>query len=95
MPYYVDHVHLTNSVLSQIQIYPSPTLKSQPQMKSQEKQKYCITDYYPPSPIYVASYEEDTPNLVNSLIPQPTLKEHKDKTKQKQKRVRLLKIEET
>ena len=38
----------------------------------QEKDKDCVTDYYPQSPIYMASYEEDAQSLVNSLVPEPT-----------------------
>ena len=38
-------------------------------MRPQEKQKDQVTDYYPPSLLYIASYEEeDTPNLVNNLV---------------------------
>ena len=38
-----------------------------------------MTNYYPPSPIYEASYEEeDALTLVNNLISRPTPKEKKD-----------------
>ena len=41
-----------------------------------------MTNYYPPGPIYVASYEEeDAPTLVNNLIPRPTSEENKDTNK--------------
>ena len=59
---------------------PAPALEKKG--KAQEKQKGCVTDYYPPSPIYVGSYEEEnTPTLVNNLIPRPTLKERGDTSK--------------
>ena len=46
--------------------------------KTQEKQRDLVTNYYPPGPIYVASYEEeDAPTLVNNLIPRPTSEENK------------------
>ena len=39
-----------------------------------------MTNYYPPGPIYVASYEkEDVPTLVNNLIPRPTSEENTNK----------------
>ena len=34
-----------------------------------------------PSPIYVASYEEDTPSLVDNLIPRPTTEGRRDTSK--------------
>ena len=38
-----------------------------------EKQNDQVTDYYAPSPIYIAGYEEeDASNLVDNLIPKPT-----------------------
>ena len=40
-----------------------------------------MTDYYAPSPVYVACYEEDTPNLVDNLVPKPTPKERRDTSK--------------
>ena len=40
-----------------------------------EKQEDCVTDFYPPSSTYVASYEEDVPNPVNNLVPEPTPRE--------------------
>ena len=44
-----------------------------------------MTNYYPPGPIYVASYEEeDVPTLVNNLIPRPTSEENKDTNKMKE-----------
>ena len=59
---------------------PAPALEEKE--KTQEKQKDHVTDYYPPSPIYVASYEkENTPSLVNNLIPKPISKEKKDTNK--------------
>ena len=48
---------------------PVPEERKRPQ----EKQKDQVTDYYPPSPIYKASYkEEDAPNQVHKLVPIPT-----------------------
>ena len=49
--------------------------------KIQEKQKDHVTDYYPPSPMYVVSYEGDASTLVNNLIPEATPKEKKDRNK--------------
>ena len=73
-------MHLTYLVLS----YPSLTLQFQLQKKGKEqetrKNKDCVTDYYPPSPIQVI-YEEDTPTLVNNLVPEPAPKEKKDTNK--------------
>ena len=45
--------------------------------KTQEKQKDHVIDFYPPSPIYVASYEEDAPTLVDTIKPKPTTKEQR------------------
>ena len=51
--------------------HPAPALEEKE--KTQENQYDHMTDYYPPSPIYVASYEEENaPTLVNNLIPKPT-----------------------
>ena len=50
---------------------PAPAL--QKNEKTPEKQHDQDTSYYPPSPIHVASYEEEeAPNLIDNLIPQPT-----------------------
>ena len=50
--------------------------------KTQEKQRDLVRNYYPPGPIYVASYEEeDGPTLVNNLIPIQTSEENKDTNK--------------
>ena len=56
---------------------PAPEEKN----KCQEKNKDCVTDYYCPSTIYVASYEDDAPALVKNLVPEPTLNEKKDTSK--------------
>ena len=46
---------------------PAPVLEDR--KRPQEKQRDQVTNYYPPSPIYIASYkEEDAPTLVNNLI---------------------------
>ena len=70
MPYYVDHVHMTYLMMSQI--YPSPTLQSQPEKRKRRqkgRERDLVTNYYPPGPTYVASYEvEDAPALLNNLI---------------------------
>ena len=58
---------------------PAPEEKEKNQ--GQEKNENCLTDYYPPSLIYEASYEEDAPTLVNNLIPEPTPGEMKDTNK--------------
>ena len=51
---------LTCLVISQI--YPLPTLQSQKREKGpKEKQKDQAIDYYPPSPRYIPSHEEDAP----------------------------------
>ena len=66
-------VCLTYLMMSQI--HPSTTLHSLEEKENRhEKQKDCVTDCYPHIP-YVASYEEDAPNLVNNLVPEPTPKE--------------------
>ena len=36
-----------------------PALEEKEENKREEEGKHHATDYYPPSPIYVASYEED------------------------------------
>ena len=59
-----------------------PTTALEDKKKTQEKQKDGVTNYYLPSPIYIASYEEeDAPNLVDHLIARPTLKERRDTSK--------------
>ena len=45
-----------------------------------------MTDYYTPSPKCVAIYEEDAPNLVHNLIPEPTPEEQKDTNKMEESR---------
>ena len=50
--------------------------------KTQEKQNDHVTDYYLPSPIYVASYEGEAPNLVNNLVPKPNPQTTKERYKQ-------------
>ena len=46
-----------------------------------------MTNYYPPDPIYVASYEEeDAPTLVNILIPRPSSEENKDTNKMEERK---------
>ena len=53
-----------------------------------------MTNYYPPGPMCVASYEEeDGPTLVNNLIPRPTLK--KIKIQIRWKKANLQKTKET
>ena len=50
--------------------------------KTQEKQRDLVRNYYPPGPIYVATYEEeDGPTLVNNLIPIQIPEENKDTNK--------------
>ena len=40
--------------------------------KDKKKQKDQVTNYYPPNPIYVATYKkENTSTSVNNLIPGP------------------------
>ena len=58
---------------------PAPTPEKKE--KTQEKQKDHVTDYHPLSPIYVTSYEEDAPNLVDNLKHRPTPKERRDTSK--------------
>ena len=43
---------------------PAPEERERPQ----EKQKDQVTNYYPSEPIYIPSYEEDAPYIVNNLI---------------------------
>ena len=76
---------LTELTLGQIHpvshspLVPAPTKKRE--NKRQEKGRECVTDYYPPSPVYMVSYEEDTQNLVDNLVSEPTPKEKRN-TKQ-------------
>ena len=59
---------------------PGPTPEER--AKTQERQQDLVTNYYPSSPKYVASYEEeDALTIVNNLIPKPTPKEKKDTNK--------------
>ena len=57
-------------------LVPAPEEKEE--NKKEEDKKDCATDYYPQSSIYVASHEEDAPNVVNSLVPELTPGEKKD-----------------
>ena len=41
-----------------------PTLEEKEEKKREEEEKYHIADYYPPSLIYMVSYEEDATTLV-------------------------------
>ena len=70
--------------------------KEQKEKEEKAKQKHehekTVLDpnHYQPSPIYIPSYEEDAPTLVNNLVPEPTSKEEKNsvtsrKTKTKDK----------
>ena len=70
-----------------------PALEEKVMNKRQEKDKDCVTNYYPTSPIYVPIYEEDAPTLVDILIPEPTPEEERNidanrqiKTKDKMKK---------
>ena len=49
--------------------------------KRQEKGKDHVTDCYPPSPVYMANYEENASTLLNNLIPKPTPEAKKDTNK--------------
>ena len=54
----------------------------------QEKQRDLVRSYYPPGPIYVASYEEeDGPTLVNNLIPKWTSEENEDTNKMEESNI--------
>ena len=44
-----------------------PALVEKRENKRQEKDKECVTNYYLPSPIYIPSYGEYTPILVDNL----------------------------
>ena len=59
--------------------------KEEKQREEEGKELDPVTDYYPPSPMYTVSYEEDTPALVNNLVPEaaPEEKMTKDQTKEK------------
>ena len=57
-------------------LFPDP--EEEEENKREVEEKDCTTDYYPPSPIYVVSQEEDVPTLVNNLVPEPTPGEKKD-----------------
>ena len=59
-----------NSALSHSPLVTAPAEKRE--NKRKEKVKDHVTHYYPPSPVYVASYEENAPTLANSLVPRPT-----------------------
>ena len=61
-----------------------PVTEEKEENRRQEKDKDCVTHYFPPGPIYMASYEEDTPTLVNNLVPEPTPKEKKDTDKKEE-----------
>ena len=71
-----------NQPLSHNPLIPAPAEKRK--NKRQKKEKKLVTDYYPPSPIYVPSYKEEASTLVKNLVPESTLKGK-----------RLLQIEET
>ena len=68
---------------------PAPALEKKEKTRVT---KELVTDYYPLSPTYVASNEEDTPNLIENLIPRPTPKEQR---KVSQKKERMQKTEDT
>ena len=69
-------------VLIQIQTLTDHSVPNpEEKCKKQERNKDCATDYNPPSPIYMASYEEDTPTLVNKLVPESTPKEEEEDIK--------------
>ena len=50
-------------------------------MNKNLREKNIMTNYYSPGPIYVASYEEDAPNLVDNLILTTALKEQRNSSK--------------
>ena len=46
-------------------------MKQRQEVEVQDKQIFDL-NYYPPSPIYEPSYEEEPPALVRNLVPDPT-----------------------
>ena len=60
-------------------LVPAPEEKEE--NMRQEEDKDCTTQYYPPSPIYMVSNEEDVPTLLNDLVPEPAPTEKKDTNK--------------
>ena len=57
---------------------PSPRRQGREQEKKEEEEKDHVADYYPPSSIYMASYEVDAPTLVNNLVPELITGERKE-----------------
>ena len=68
--------------LSHSPLVPAPV--EERENKRQVKQKDCVPGYYPPSPIYVASYDKDAPNQVNNLVPELTPKEKRNTNKKEE-----------
>ena len=58
-------------------------MKQRQEVEVQEKQNFD-PNYYPPSPMYVPSYEEEPPALLKNLVPDPAL-EKTANTKQSKK----------
>ena len=54
-----------NPSLSHNPLVPAPAEKRE--NKRPEKRKDLVKDYYPPSPVYVASYEEKCPYSVEQF----------------------------
>ena len=61
-----------------------PVSASEKKEKNLRETKRSCDRLLTPSPICMASYEEDTPNLVDTLIPRPTLKERRYKQERRQ-----------
>ena len=65
-----------------------PTPEKKKQEEEEEKKSDSMKDYYPPSPVYTPSYEEDAQAIVNNLVPTsvPVAKENiKDKEEDTEK----------
>ena len=59
----------------------NPLVPALEENKRKEEDKDHARDYYPSSPIYVASHEEDAPALVDNLVPELAPEEKKDTDK--------------
>ena len=68
-----------------------PAYEEKKEDKREEEEDHA-TNYYPRSPIYMASNEEDAPTLVNNLVPDLTPGE---KIQAGEKMIRQQKTEET
>ena len=47
---------------------PSLPTPEEEKQKTEDKESDSMIDYYPPSPVYTMSYEEDDPIIVNNLV---------------------------